>query len=459
MTTQNYYLGIDCFRVIFTTTMNKQIGALLLLCLCSADLCAQFKNIKLDETIPGNMVTEPSITINQKDTRNIIAASSLDNIYYTFDAGVTWEKTKVKSQYGVFGDPVLVSDDKGNFYAFHLSDPTGEGLKNEKSLEHIICHVSRDGGKTWDEGSSVGHNPPKDQGKPWATVDSKGNVLVTWTQFDQYASPDSTCESNILLSTSPNGKKWSKPVVISQTPGDCLDDDNTAEGAMPAVGPDGKMFVAWAINEKIYLDRSFDGGTWLMNDIRMAEQPGGWRMKIPGHDRSNGMPVLMIDQSKGTYRGCLYMVWADQRNGENDTDVWFTRTNNYGDNWSSPTKMGTDLGKKHQYLPWMTIDQVTGYIYIIYYGRNDYDDNQTDVYLSYSSDSGANFKTVKISESPFTPVETTSFGDYTNIAAHDGIITPVWTRMEDGKTSVWTSVIKQTDLIPVLESGKGKKKK
>jgi hypothetical protein len=31
--------------------------------------------------------------------------------------------------------------------------------------------------------------------------------------------------------------------------------------------------------------------------------------------------------------------------------------------------------------------------------------------------------------------------------------------MDDGKTSIWTAVIRQDELIPVVESGKGKKKK
>lgn len=437
----------------------KKFGVLILICVCSAGVDAQFKNIKLDEAVSGDRVVEPGIAVNRKDTKNIVAASMRGNIYFTLDGGLKWEKTKVSSPYGVYGDPVLVSDDKGTIYAFHLSDPTGEGRENEKSLDHIICHVSRDGGKTWDEGNSVGYNPSKDQDKPGATVDVKGNVVLTWTQFDKFGSKDAGCESNIFLSTSANGKKWSKPVKISQTPGDCIDADNAAVGGVPAVSPDGKIFVTWAVQNKIFLDRSFDGSMWLENDIKVIDQPGGWDFKIPGHDRSNGRPMLMVDQSKGTCRGCLYIVWADQRNGANDTDVWFMRSNNFGDNWSSPAKVGIDSLKTHQYLPWTAVDQVTGYIYILFYGRSSHTDNQTDVYLSYSVDSGGSFKTVKISESPFTPTESAFVGDYTNIAAHNGVITPVWARVDDGKTSIWTAVIKQSELIPVSEPVKGKKKK
>jgi hypothetical protein len=167
----------------------------------------------------------------------------------------------------------------------------------------------------------------------------------------------------------------------------------------------------------------------------------------------------MVDQSNGYYRGCLYLVWADQRNGPSDTDVWFMRSNTYGDNWSTPLKIGKDSTNRHQYLPWMTVDQKTGYIYIVYYDRSQYDDNQTDVYLAYSSDSGASFKSERISETPFTPVDTSFFGDYTNISAHDGVIVPVWARMDNGVTSVWTAIIRQDDLIPPKDQGKGKKKR
>jgi carbohydrate-selective porin OprB len=43
------------------------------------------------------------------------------------------------------------------------------------------------------------------------------------------------------------------------------------------------------------------------------------------------MPVLKVDNSKSRMNGSLYLVWADQRNGENDTDIWFMRSTNQGD--------------------------------------------------------------------------------------------------------------------------------
>lgn len=410
----------------------------------------QFKNIMLDEQSEGQrFVCEPTIAINPKYPNNIVAGSVLDNVYYTKDGGETWNKRKLTSPYGVYGDPAVIADPKGSFYYLHLSDPTGgKGGYDSEKLDRIVVQRSDDGGETWSPGEYVGLNHPKDQDKEWATSDTRGNLYVSWTQLDKYGDPDPGCHSNIMFSMSKNGRKWTDPLTISQLPGNCVDDDNTVQGAVPAVTFDGKVFIAWSNQETIFLDRSFNGGElWLTNDITVADQPGGWDINIPGHDRCNGMPVLMTDNSKSPYRGSLYLVWADQKNGEGDTDIWFTRSHNFGDNWALPMRVNDDGKGKHQYLPWMAVDQETGYIYIIFYDRRSYDDNQTNVYLGYSVDGGTSFKNVKISERPFTPEDTKFFGDYNNISAHKGIIAPVWTRMDNGKTSIWTAIIRH-DALP-----------
>lgn len=432
--------------------MLKIVSAFVLLIIAGSAAVGQFRNLKLDEQGEQSpFVCEPSIAINPKNTQNIVVASVLNNVYVTTNGGFSWQKIKVQSPFGVYGDPALIADPKGNFYFFHLSDPThGTGGYDSDKLDRIVVQESTDGGLTWSEGESIGLNSPKDQDKEWPAVDTKGNLYVTWTQFDKYGDNDPNCHSNILFSQSKNGKKWSEPVQLSQTPGNCIDDDNTAEGAVPAVSHDGKVFVVWANQEKIFLDRSFDGGEmWLTNDIAIAEQPGGWDLKIPGHDRCNGMPVAVVNNSKTNVRGHLYVMWADQRKGENDTDIWFIRSANGGDYWTTPLRINADGPGKHQYLPWMTVDQVTGYIYIVYYDRSAYDDQRTDVYLAYSVDNGNSFHNVKISESPFIPTDTVFFGDYTNIAAHNGLIAPVWARMDNGKTSIWTAIIKHEDLVKV----------
>jgi len=417
----------------------------------SISVSGQFKNIKLAEQVDGIYPPlEPSIAINKRNPKNIVAGVVLDRAIYTHDGGATWAETKLESPFGVYGDPAVISDAKGDFYFFHLADPSKQGRSNEEWLDRIVCQKSTDGGETWSSGESIGNNPPKDQDKEWPAVHPrKQYIYTTWTQFDKYGLADPNCHSNIMFSKSTSaGKKWSEPIQINQNPGDCVDDDNTAEGAVPAVDVAGRVYVAWANQGNIYFDRSFDGGTtWLTNDLLIAKQEGGWSMDIPGIMRSNGMPVLMIDNSKSRLSGSLYLVWADQRNGSDDTDIWFMRSTNQGDLWTQPMRINQDGPGKHQFFPWIAVDEGTGYIYIVYYDRRAYDDLQTDVYMAYSTDGGSSFKEVKISESPFIPIETKFFGDYNNIDAHKGIITPIWTRMDNGRTSVWTSVIVDSELL------------
>jgi hypothetical protein len=384
---------------------------------------------------------EPSVAINRDDVKNIVTSSAPDNIYYTRDSGLSWEKTKLTSTYGVVSHLTLLADFKGNFYCLL------EVKKKDKS--HIVIQESTDGGKTWSIGSRINNDTTRYAVNPRAAIDRKGNLFVTWTDFDIYESDNDKCVSRILMSRSANGKKWSKAMELSQTNGNCKNDDHTPMGAMAAVmGGGQRAFAAWANQEKIFFDRAFDGGnTWLSNDLAIAEQIGGWRMQIPGVQKTNGMPMLLIDNTKkSNLTGALYMVWADQLRGDNDTEVWFTRSLNFGDNWNQPGRVNDDNSGKHQYLPFMTFDSETGYIYIIYYDRRNYVNETTDVYIAYSKDGGASFKNVRISETPFTADAAVSIGNYIGIAAHDGLITPVWTRTENGKSSVWISVIKQLDL-------------
>lgn len=422
----------------------------------------QFKNILLDSMADkqGRYPIDPTIAINFKTPDNVLVAAFPDHLYSTLDGGLTWKKSKSRSAFGVWDNPVLISDFSGNFFYLHHSDPTGKNWASDDILDRIVIKKSKDGGATWDGGTSIGYNPPKDQFQHSAITDRKGNIGVSWTEVDKYGSTEEGCESRILFSKSSGGSKWSKPIVISK-PGDCRDDDDTVKGAVPAVAGDGKLFIAWSYDGVIYIDRSFDGGTtWLTNDIAITEQVGGWNFSVPGIKKANGLPTLMCDNSKGRFNGALYLLWAEE-SVANDTDIYFMRSLNFGDNWTQPMRINDDEPGSHQFMPAMTVDHVSGHIYTVYYDRREHEDDQTDVYLAYSIDNGATFKNVKISDKPFIPSADVPFGNKISIAAHNGIIMPVWTRMDNGKTSIWTSIIKHEDLVgykPEPKTGKKKKK-
>jgi len=103
----------------------------------------------------------------------------------------------------------------------------------------------------------------------------------------------------------------------------------------------------------------------------------------------------------------------------------------------------------------MTVDQVTGYIWVVFYDRRNYNDNRTDVYLAVSTDGGDSFTNFKVSETPFLPISQVFFGDYTGIAASNNKIRPIWTRLDGigSALSVYTAIVDSVVAgIPAEES-------
>jgi hypothetical protein len=401
---------------------------------------SKYPNIPIDTTRRLVGPCEPSIFVNPLNTNEIVAGSVMNSVYTSKDGGKTWDMKRLTSPLGVYGDPVIMADFQGNFYFAHLSDPDGSGWSSENLLDRIVVQRSEDGGKTWSDGGFAGLNHPKDQDKQWLAVHPTTNELyMTWTEFDLYNSKKDSDKSRILFSkSSDKGETWSKAVMINEFSGDCLDGDETTEGAVPAVGANGEIYVAWAYKEKIYFDKSLDGGaTWLNKDVVAADQPGGWTFEIPGISRCNGLPITAVDRNSGA----IYINWTDQRNGENDTDVWIVKSTDGGETWSAPKRVNDDEAGKQQFLTWMSIDQTDGTIYTVFYDRRGYKDSNTDVYMAYSKDGGATFINEKISDKPFKPNAFNFFGDYNNISAHNGIVRPIWTRADGVRLSVWTALI------------------
>lgn len=415
----------------------KTIKTLLLL-ISSIGFCQQ--NILIDDE---NFPTEPSIIINPNNTNQLVAGSNISNVYRSNDAGLTWTKNTLSSTYGVWGDPAITVDNNNNFYFTHLSNPpTGNWI------DRIVCQKSTDGGTTWNNGSFTGLNGTKAQDKQWIVFDkTNNNLYMTWTQFDSYGSPASNMKSVILFSKSTNlGASWTTPIKLNNIDGTCIDNSTTVEGAVPATGPTGQLYVAWSGPNGLVFKKSLDQGvTWSATEKQIISNHN-WDYTIPGIDRCNGLPITACDVSPSIHNGTIYVNWSSQVNGVNDTDIFLSKSTDGGTTWTTPLRVNNDAPGKHQFLSWMTIDQTNGYIYIVFYDRRNYSDTLTDVYLAYSTDRGATFTNTMISQTPFNPTSSVFFGDYTNITAHNGVIRPIWGRMDEGQTSIWTAIISQSFL-------------
>ena len=125
------------------------------------------------------------------------------------------------------------------------------------------------------------------------------------------------------------------------------------------------------------------------------------------------------------------------------------RSTDGGTTWSSPIKVNDDNTTRHQFFVWSTIDPSTGHLWFVFYDRRNTTGAETDVYVAKSTDGGETFENFKVSDSPFTPSSSVFFGDYTNIAAWNGKIYPIWMRLQSGQLSVWTVEITDTLVVPV----------
>jgi len=392
-----------------------------------------------------NNPCEPSIMLDPKNPNNLVAGSLLNHVHRSFDGGETWSSSILSSTFGVWGDPVIDVDTSGNFYYFHLSNPPSGSW-----IDRIVCQKSIDSGMTWNNGVGIGLVVPKEQDKQWSIVNRENNhIYLTWTQFDEYGSDDPADSSIIRFSKSTDGgESWSEPIRISAQAGDCVDEDNTVEGAVPAIGPNGEIYVAWAGPNGIVFNKSLDeGDTWLQEEIPVNPMPTGWDYEIPGIQRANGLPITKCDLSGGSHNGTIYVNWSDQRNGSGDTDIWLAKSIDGGETWSEALRVNDDTAGSHQFFTWMDVDQITGNLYFIFYDRRNYTDNRTDVYMAISVDGGNSFINRLISDSPFVPNAGVFFGDYTHIVAHNNMVRPIWTRLNAGQLSIWTDISPIDEII------------
>lgn len=407
---------------------------------------AQYPIVTIDNKTYGP--NEPSIYINPANPAQMVAASNINNHYVSSDTGKTWEIKTLRSSLGVYGDPVIYADEYGNFYFCHLSATKTKKYPNW--IDRIVVQKSDNGGKNFNDGTFAGLNGDKEQDKHWIVKDQhsllhKDNIYLSWTEFDNYDSKDPQDHSRIQFARSVDGAvSFEQAITISDTVGDCLDDDNTLEGATPAVGKNGEVFVAWSGYRKIYLDKSLDGGRTWGKDRIIATQDEGWVLDFDQIYRSNGLPFLVADHSRGKYKNRLYLLWGESLPGVGG-EIKLKYSDNGGDSWSDEiTVNSSSVGD--QFLPHIAIDQTDGTVYVVFYDRRNSASNLLmDVYVAFSEDGGKTFTNKLITSSPFLPPgKEVFFGDYNGISAHAGIVRPIWTGTDEslpGKLNIQTALL------------------
>ena len=373
---------------------------------------------------------EPSICINPMNPDQIIIGANADNYYTSSDGGVTWQHGVLASSYGVNCDPVIIADMSGSFYYFHLVP----------DLSRVVCQKKEGFLSSWTDGSFTAIYNNYDIDKEWATFDPvTNNIYTSWTRFNTWGSNNPQDSTDIFISKSTDGGlTWGDQKLISNIGGNATGGFGSVHGSYPATGPNGEVYVTWWSPAGIMFDQSTDEGeTWLNTDINITGFPVQWITGIPGIQTGVSFPVIACDRSNGPHNGTIYVNWTDKRSGWNDANIWLVKSTDGGVTWSEPIRVNDDPPGRHQFFNFMTIDQVTGKIYITFYDRRNYTDSNTDVYLAISDDGGEIFSNYKISDTPFVPYSTVFFGHYIGVSAHNDKVFVTWMRMDAGELSIW----------------------
>lgn len=396
----------------------------------------------------GVITNEPCIAMDPINPAFQFLGSNTSFIFTSSDGGFTWKSIQSNPKEGFYGDPVTWIGKNGNYYLLHLSKNPAKTWPAH--FDRIVFEKSTNQGESFIS-RGIGFKEGTVQDKPWFYLDEwkkskyKGRIYVTWTRFDKYGSKSPSDSSRILISHSGNdGDTFSAPTVINDVNGDAADNDNTLEGATTASGKNGELYAVWAGAGKIWFDKSLDGGVTWGVDKAIAEQKNGWNLDgISGLMRANSMPFVVTDN-----KGCIYVVFGDDRNG--DQDVFVVYSKDKGQTWSSPARINDDaMGNgKQQYMPHVGVDRKTGKVFCVFYDRRNSEmDRFTDVYIA-ELKKGKPQKNYRITNEAFAvPGKDVFFGDYITVAAAKGEIRVAFSAFDHEKNipTVWVAAL--TDKI------------
>lgn len=384
---------------------------------------------------------EPSIAVDPNNPSRVAAAFQPATVAYSTDGAQTFTTAELPPVEGWRGggDVSLAFDNKGHVY---LGTLHFDKLGSQSYWAHgagrngIFVRRSLDGGKTWEKDAIAvkayqGNEPDiqwEDMPRVFADAQPHspyaGNVYVGWIEWQ--------LDKSIMLfaRSTDSGKTFSKPMRISTHAGLPRDDNGGLVGFVGVVGADGTIYAVWNDGSTITFTQSHDGGKSFERSrvaIEVAPPYFGGAGGIPGVSRAMGFPQIGVDARAGKNGGALFLTWSDYRNG--DVDVFCVSSTDHGRTWSKPVRVNSDAIHDgiDQFFQWMTVDPVTGDVYVQFYDRRDDPANRkTGFTLARSIDGGKTFTNYAWSETPFQSLNA-FLGDYTWVTAYNRKVYGVWT--------------------------------
>jgi hypothetical protein len=399
--------------------------------------------------------SETYITVNSSKAKNLAGGSNEIfrlpmRAYASFDGGSSWTGADAplppaKGANGIdFGsDPSLVFDTQGNLFYSYIVVFFGSG--NGVNGTEMAVAKSIDGGKSFPAATFFSFSSGSDHfnDKPMITADRsprspfRDSIYVAWD-----AASGGSSGGGIRVATSRD-----HGATFSVTRADDPSGPGKSIGAVPIVGPNGELYVAWndyAANA-IMFNRSIDGGATWGTPIVLSSKTLPFDIDIPAISFRGALlyPSCDADRSGGKHNGRLYCTWMDLTT-QGVTDI-FASFSDDGARWSVPEPVTDPLGfGVDRFYPWLSVDPTNGDVNISFYDtRNDITGARymTDVYFTQSTDGGMSWRqpNTRISSAssnehdcngviPCSAIDYgNQYGDYTGLVSYNGVSHPIWT--------------------------------
>lgn len=390
------------------------------------------------QNIIGDAANEPSIAVNPTNPNNMaIGWRQFDTISsnfrqagyaYSTDAGQTWTFPGVIEP-GIFrSDPVLDADNYGNIFYYSLSTASGYTCELFKSIN---------GGATW-----LGPVPAYGGDKGWMTIDRTGSL----GQGNIYCFSRDDVSTTIVMTRSIDGGQSFQPLVnVPQNPG---------RGTLD-VGVNGELYAAGLSfnNGQFVLARSSNAPDSLATPVfEFSTQLdlGGQFSSYAGPNPGGllGQTIVASDNFGASGDSTVYVLSSVDPPGIDPLDVYFIRSTNRGNSWSSPIRINDDPGTSAwQWFGTLSVAP-NGRIDVIWLDtRDDPGTYLSSLYYAFSEDNGQSWSQNERLSPAFDPhvgwPQQNKMGDYFDMISDDYGASIAWAGTFNGEEDVYYGRISQ----------------
>ena len=412
--------------------------------------------------------TDVQIAVNPVNPQNVVTVgnggttdSSALFIANSFDGGTTWTtQTLGANQDGIAAtgaaqrsDASVAFDRFGNLHVAYLADPNTAAATRTRA---IVEAFSTDGGVTFS--TQIVEALSSNNDKPQLAIGPDAANLAT--QDAVYVTFKSASGLGVrgAIATGLGSLSSFSAAGYFATASAGLND------AVASVGPEGQFVVTWSSSAtpegpgNVFVDRDLNGlvgGFTFAPDITVSPTVVGSADLIPASpDRGiSASPFLAYDRSGGAHDHRLYLAYADAAATPADhsnSNIFVRFSDNHGATWSTAVQVNDDTTSNSQFLQSISVDQVTGELYLSWYdARNDLgttatnvastntdakDNTEVQVFMSASVYNAAGTLTFApnklvsagVSNQARDTNNTQDFGGNGGISAHNGIVYLSW---------------------------------